>query len=398
MDKNRARNVADLREGVQMNITIDARWIFKEISGVGIYTRELIRHLAALDKVNRYTLLFSDASILKNTISETNIISSPNFSAHLLPYGVFSPSNQLLMPGLLKRQGTHIYHSTNYMIPFLAFPRRRAGQIRCVTTVHDVIPMIFPHHAPKSKKSRLYPIYRRLMLEVGARSDIITTDSNASRNDIISHLHIPDSETKKVRTIYCGVSSQFRPPETRDYDTPTKTILYVGRSDPYKNLSGLIKAYAKAKSLTNIPLKLRIIGPPDKRYPEPMQTAEKFGVKDSIEWTGYMQDSSPVSAYQQADLLVHLSMYEGFGLQVAEAMACGTPVLCSNAASLPEVAGNAAILVDYNDTDGISSKMVEILSKPELAREMSAKGLEQAKKFTWHQTAKETLEIYEQLS
>ncbi len=381
-----------------MNIALDARWIFEEISGIGAYTRELIKNLTQLDRKNSYTLFFNNSSLLQRTAAEINLDSAPNFSTSLLPYSLFSPVNQLLLPALLKKMSIDIFHSTNYMIPLLAFPKNRTGKIKCVTTIHDVIPMIFPHHAPKSKKTRFFPLYKRLMLEVGMRSNIIIADSNASRKDIITHLHIPESKSDKIRTIYCGVAERFQPPQSPTRDQKVKTVLYVGRSDPYKNVTGLITAFAKAKKMIPVPVKLVIAGPQDSRYPEAMQTAGKLGVAQSIEWKGYLPDNELVAIYQQADLLAHPSAYEGFGLQIVEAMSCGTPVLCSNAASLPEVAGNAAIMVDHKDTDQFAAQMVNILTNPELSREMTEKGLLQAKKFTWARTAQETLKIYEQLS
>ena len=123
-----------------------------------------------------------------------------------------------------------------------------------------------------------------------------------------------------------------------------------------------------------------------------------MGVQDAITWTGYVSDEELVVAYQGADVLVHPSRYEGFGLQVAEAMSCGLPVICSNAGGLPEVAGDAAILLDPDNVSGFGQKIVDVLSNESLADEMSKKGLSQAAKFTWQRTAAETLAIYEEIS
>lgn len=401
-----------------MKIAIDARWIFPEISGIGAYTRELIKHLALSDKKNSYILFFDNASVRDRTIAETNLSKAQNFTAQLLSCGVFSIKNQIMLPYILKQNSVDIFHSTNYMIPFLAFPKPKRGKIKCVTTIHDVIPMIFPTHAPKSKKARLYPLYRRLMIEVGARSDAIIADSRASRTDIIKHLRIPPASESKVKTIYCGVSERFCPSEmdgvrpcnidlcsslseNRDkvniQGLTPKTILYVGRTDPYKNLTTLIRAFAEAKKSCHFPITLTIAGSRDNRYPEAMRLATELGIKDAIHWTGYLSDEELVSAYQHADLLVHPSRYEGFGLQVIEAFACGLPVICSNTGSLPEVAGDAAIMVDPDDIHGLSKKIREVFENPSLAKEMSEKGMHQAAKFTWSRTAAETLALYEEI-
>jgi glycosyltransferase involved in cell wall biosynthesis len=389
-----------------MKIAIDARWIFPEISGIGAYTRELIKHLAQIDTANSYIIFFDNQTVMDRTIYETNLVKAKNFSTHLLPFGVFSIKNQFKMAGVLSTLGLDIFHSTNYMIPFFAFPRNRRGKVKCVTTIHDVIPMIFPDHAPKSKKARLFPIYRRLMIEVGVRASAIITDSQASRTDVIKHLCIKEESHPKVRAVYCGVSNQFCPPAGgHRIDEPSstnakkkRTILYVGRSDPYKNLSTLIMAFFSAMKVCPFPMELIIAGPLDQRYPEPAKLTSKLGIESAVRWTGYLSDEQLVETYQQADLLVHPSKYEGFGLQVAEAMACGVPVISSNAGSLPEVGGEAVILLDPNDVNGFTDKIHEVLTNGTIIRDMSSRGIVQAAKFSWSRTARETLSIYEDIA
>ncbi|MDD4870497.1 MAG: glycosyltransferase family 1 protein [Kiritimatiellae bacterium] len=388
-----------------MKIAIDARWIFPEISGIGAYTRELIRHLAKIDTVNSYILFFDNPQVRDRTISETNLSNSRNFSTHLLPFGAFSIKNQILLPGILANSGFDIYHSTNYMIPFFAFPRKTRGKVKCVVTIHDVIPMIFPGHAPKSKKARFFPIYKRLMIEVGIHANAIITDSEASRNDVIKYLRIPENSQTIIKAIHCGVSQQFRPPPGgHKIDEPSplpnrrkRTILYVGRSDPYKNLSTLIMAFFSAIKVCPFPIELVIAGPIDPRYPEAAILTSKLGIENFVKWTGYLSDEQLVETYQNADLLVQPSKYEGFGLQVVEAMACGVPVICSNAGSLPEVTGDAAILLDPEDINGFTDKIHEVLTDRTTIHNMSAKGIEQAGKFSWARTARETFSIYEEM-
>jgi alpha-1,3-rhamnosyl/mannosyltransferase len=383
-----------------MKIAIDARWIFPEISGIGAYTRELIKHLALLDRKNEYVILARNAALRDRTLSETNLKTAPNFSFRIIDCGVFSIWNQLLLPIFLRQNNFDIYHSTNYMIPLLAFPRSGSARTKCVVTIHDVIPMMFPTHAPKSKKARLFPIYRRLMLQIGARANAIITDSNASREDVIMHLQLDVSSKDKVRTVYCGVSDRFQPPPARTQRNgdETRTILYVGRSDPYKNVATLICAFSIARKRAPFPIRLTIAGSPDPRYPEAARLAAELGVQDAIEWTGYIPDAQLVAAYQQSDVLVHPSRYEGFGLQVAEAMACGLPVICSDAGALPEVAGDAAIMLKPDKVQGFAAKILNVLADPILAQQMSEKGQRQAAKFTWDRTAAETLAIYEEIS
>jgi glycosyltransferase involved in cell wall biosynthesis len=380
-----------------MRIAVDARWIFNEISGVGAYTRALIRHLARLDQENEYVLLFNDATLRDRTLREAQIVDAANMLAVDVPCGIFSPRGQFILPGLLRKHGVNIYHSTNYMIPLLAFPKNKQGAITCVVTIHDVIPLLFPEHAPKSKKSRVFPVYRRLMKEIGARADAIITDSKTSAVDVARTLEIPTQNRAKIQHVYCGVAEHFRPNDSRSARSKNdrRQVLFVGRTDPYKNLVHLVEVLAEVIPMLPFPLALTVAGSPDPRYPEAKQVVERLGIGDRVRWTGYITDDALAELYREADVLVHPSRYEGFGLQVAEAMASGLPVICSNAGSLPEVAGDATLIVDPDDSDGLKRDIMRVLTEPGLAASLAAKGLERSKQFTWDKTARETLKIYE---
>jgi glycosyltransferase involved in cell wall biosynthesis len=384
-----------------MRIGIDARWIFSQASGITVYTEELIKALVRLDTENEYVLFFNSRELCEQTFATAHVSEAANFSHRIVPWGVFSPASQFFLPGILTRSGIDVFHSPNYMIPFLAFPKRRPGRIRLVVTIHDVIPLIFPHHAPRSKKSRLFPIYRKVMLESGARADIIVADSNAAMADVVKHLKIGPDREGNVRAIYCGVCDRFSPSGTRakgegssgGSENKPRTVLYVGRPDPYKNCVRLVEAFALAKQRCTFPLDLMIVGPEDERYPEAGQKAAELGIRDAVRWV-YLSDGELVGAYRAAGVVVLPSLYEGFGLPVAEAMACGVPVVCSDRGALPEVAGDAALQVDPENTEAIAAAITRALVEPQLASELSAKGLAQAAKFTWERTARETLRAY----
>jgi glycosyltransferase involved in cell wall biosynthesis len=381
-----------------MKIAIDARWIFPKISGVGTYTLELLREIATLDRSHHFTLVFNDPEIRDRVTADLCLDPAPHFATALLPYGLFSIRNQVLLPLWLHREGFDIYHSTNYLIPLLAFPVSRRGRTHSVATIHDVIPLAIPDHAPKSRKSRMFPLYKRLMIEVGARAQTIITVSHSSRRDIIQHLRIPRVSADKVHVIYNGVSTVFRPPTRHrpdaEYPARTRRLLYVGRMDPYKNVTGLVRILAAVRARSAVPVELVIAGANDPRYPEAMILARELGVSQHIQWTGYLPTDRLLSVYQQADCLVHPSRYEGFGLQIAEAMACGLPVVSSNAASLPEVAGDAAILLPPDDVQGFADHVLRVLTDPALAQSLTARGIAQATKFSWKTAATETLALY----
>ncbi len=380
-----------------MKIVMDARWIFHEISGIGNYTRELLRNFARIDSDNEYLLLFQHADLRDRTFDECGLHDFPNFSAHLVPYGIFSVRNQCALPLLLRKQRADIYHTTNYMMPLLAFSRHGRHRTQCVTTIHDVIPLVFPDAAPNSRKARVFRLFRLLMRDIGARADAILTVSNRSAADIITHLKIKNAS--RVHVIPNGVSENFRPAGGQTYRKDgARSLLYVGRSDPYKNLVMLMRAFARACEKSACPLTLTIAGAPDPRYPEPQQTAEALGVADKVSWTGYISDEALLRLYRESDLLVHPSRYEGFGLQILEAMACGLPVLCSNGGSLPEVAGDAAVVLDANDETGFADSICGILNDPARLADLQARGPARAAMFTWEKTARQTLDIYTKLT
>jgi len=383
-----------------MKIAIDTRWIFPEISGIGAYTRALVSELAAIDTQNEYLLLFDRPEMRERVVSELSLANHANFGSVLLKHGLFSLANQLTTPRVLRRHRVDVFHSSNYMIPFLAFQRNQLGRIGCTVTIHDVIPMIFPHHAPKSRKARLYPIYRALMVYVGHVADHIIADSTVSRQDIIEHLRIQPNRTDRVHTIPCGVSDAYRSLPARQAkpadSEALRTIIYVGRLDPYKNVDTLLRAFAVIRENSPVPVELAIVGAPDPRYPHYPALARELGIEDALRWTGYLSDAELLEVFAHADLLIHPSRYEGFGLQVAEAMAAGIPVISSTGGSLPEVAGNAALMVDPDDTAGFARQALDVLSSSDAWQRLSALGRKQSARFTWRRTAEETLKIYQQ--
>ncbi|NKB25266.1 MAG: glycosyltransferase [Kiritimatiellae bacterium] len=377
-----------------MKIGMDARWIFPHITGIGKYTEELIRYLAQIDDKNEYILFFDNPQTLERTVDVTGIHDKKHFVPYLVSYSVFSLKNQFFLPGLLKKLQIELFHSTNYMIPFRAFKRDRNGAVKCVVTIHDLIPLVFRDHAPKSKKSRMFPLYCKIMNEVGCRAHCIVCPSLATRADILERLHIPPDRHDDVIAIPEAAGEQYAP--ALRIPASGKTIVYVGRFDPYKNVTQLIKAFSEIhRKEPNT--RLRIIGPEDPRYPEAQEQASTFNLEDAIVWQGYLDEQELLKAYQQADVLVLPSRYEGFGLPVLEAMACGTPVVCSNVSSLPEVAGQAAALFDPDDTNQLIETVLRILTDPAWAKELSEKGQKRTSKFTWKRTAALTLQAYERV-
>ena len=366
-------------------IVLDARWIFEELSGIGVYTRELIRQFSDLIEPDRITLLFQSESLRDRTREETGF----PFPAEIMPWGIFSPKGQILLPRRLRLLEAELFHSPNYMIPMRAFPVRRAGPIRCVVTLHDLIPLVVPGYAPRSKKAKLKPVFIQIMRQVIERADRIIAVSQSTQNDLINRLGLDE---QRIDVVYNGVHDHFEPPP---HEAPARRgLLYVGRSDPYKNLVLLIESFARLRAGRFPELTLRIVGPPDPRYPEPEQRAMDLGVREAITWNGYLSDAELVAAYQLAEVAVLPSSYEGFGLPVIEAMACGTPVVCSDRSSLPEIAGGAAEMFDLLDNTSLDAAIARVLENEPVRRELIRSGLERARAFTWRKAAEETLASY----
>ena len=372
-------------------IAIDARWVFRELSGIGRYTLELLKQLGEIGGAYRYLVLVRDAERRGFVEQAAGLAGKANFEFAEVPHGVFSLRGQFAAARRLKEQGVTVYHSTNFMVPLPAFPRRRPHAVKCVCNIHDLIPLVHPEFTPKALKTRFFPVYRALMHEIARRADMVLTGSESAKRDIVRLLQVPEP---RIVVAADGVDARYAPggekPSARG---GPQTVLYVGRSDPYKNLPGLVAVFAQLVR-GGVDARLKIIGPPDARYPEADEAARRLGVADRVERAGYLDDAGLLRAYQEADVLALLSRYEGFGLPVLEAMACGTPVVCSDAASLPEVAGAAARIVAPDDVAGAAAALKSILTEPAEAARLRAAGLAQARKFTWRTAAEAVLRVY----
>jgi len=376
-------------------IAVDARWVFRELSGIGRYTLELLRELGEIGGAFHFLVLVRDAERRAFIAREAGLADRANFEFAELPHGVFSPLGQFAAARLLRERMVDIYHSTNFMIPLPAFPRRRPHAIRCVCNIHDLIPLVHPEFTPRALKTRFYPVYKALMHQIARRVDTVVTGSESARRDIVRLLGIPG---ERIVVAPDGVAAHYGPAgEKPSARGGPKTVLYVGRSDPYKNLPGLVAVFARLVRETGMDVRLRIVGSPDARYPEAGEAARRLGVADRVEWSGYLDEAGLLKAYQEADVLALLSRYEGFGLPVLEAMACGTPIAASQASSLPELGGDAALYFDPYDVPAIVAVIRRICRESGLAEALRARGLAQAARFSWERAADETMALYRRL-
>jgi len=375
-----------------MRIAIDCRWITIDTGGISRHTLNLVEQLSLIDENNQYFLLVDNQKTEEKITKR--IHGGGNFQFIFTKYGTFSLMNQVLLPMMLERKNIQILHSPNFAIPFF-------GNFKKIITIHDLIPYIHPEWFPMSKKTLFFPVFKTILKQTIRRVDKIITNSLYSGRDIKQAFFCQE----KVVSIYNGVESSFQPinqplllAKIKDkYNLSIPFILYVGRQDPSKNIVGLIKTLGQLRK--KIPeISLVILGKKDERYFAPyLLLAEKFGLSDKIFFTGIIPDAELPLMYSLSSVFVFPSLYEGFGLPPLEAMACGCPVVCSNTSSLPEVVGDAGIMVDPNNVDELANAIHRVLMDSHLRKKMIEKGLERTKMFSWKKMAEETLKVYEEV-
>ena len=308
----------------------------------------------------------------------------------------FSLRQQWKVPRLLRVQakscGTRaVYHSSYYLMPY---------RIPCpaLLTIYDTISLTYP----ETVSFRARTLFRlTTMLALRASVGIITI-SDATRRDLETHFTV---DPKRVTTIYLGVDEAFRPRPKQEQENvrvsfrqPGDFLLYFGSNKPHKNLVRLVDAYALLAaqcSRENAMLpSLLIAGAWDDQYPEAKQQVAHHRLGDRIRFLGPIDDADLPALYSAAMAFVFPSLYEGFGLPVLEAMACGVPVACSAASSLPEVAGDAAFYFDPKDVGSIALALRALIGDSALRANLSQRGLQRASEFTWRSTASKTLDLY----
>ncbi len=299
------------------------------------------------------------------------------------------------LPLLCKKRG--------YDVLFLPAANRRAPfWLPCpsVGTVHD---FSSTHVEDKYDKARMFFIKRYTPVLI-RRLNMVLTVSENSKRDIVSFCGIPE---EKVVVTPNGVDLEVYFPQDGSaaldrvqakYAIRSPYILYVSRIEhPGKNHVRLINAFSRLKAKTKIPHQLVLAGTPWGRVEEVYEAAARSDYTEDISFIGFVDGSDLPSLYCAADLFVFPSLYEGFGMPILEAMACGTPVLCSNVSSMPEVAGDAALLFDPHDEDDICRSMEKILVDDDLRREFVQKGLARSALFSWSSAARTTLDVINQV-
>ena len=346
--------------------------LFDKPTGIATYAQNVIKSLASLDP----TLL--SARSLDN-------FKQYAIAANMTPQeGSLGHFRRLLwtqfeLPKIYRHLQADLIYSPIPEAPLYS-------QSRYVVMAHDLIPLRFPR-----RTSPLTNYFRYVVPLVLQQAEHIICNSQATAKDLSDFYGIPAS---KITPILLGYDSKnFYPRKTTAYfDRPY--FLYLGRQDPYKNIAGLIEAFAAISSQDYY---LAIAGSTDPRFtPLLQQQALELGISDRVLWLDYLDYRELPVIISGAVALVFPTFWEGFGLPVLEAMACGTPVITSNIASLPEIAGDAAILIDPYSNAAITSAMKDLAKDDEMRSQLSKLSIQQAQKFSWSKTGEATKEVLEQ--
>lgn len=363
---------------------LDARTATEHFPGIGRYVINLTRELASLLRAKEQLFLLCDPA--SSYWSNPGEIAPGAIQLLDVPSSCFSLRQQWVIPHILRQVGANLYHSTYYLMPY-------RPSVPTLLTVYDLIPLLFPEYV--SFRARLFFRYATaLALRVVSH---VLTISETTRRDLLSTFPLP---AQKVTAIPLAADPQFYPrlpseiQAVRDqYALPERYALYVGINKPHKNLARLVEAWAKLQPLS---LSLVVAGVWDWRYPEPRQRAQALGLEQSILWLGPVPESALPALYSGATVFVFPSLYEGFGLPVLEAMACGVPIVCSNTSSLLEIGDTAIRFFDPTSVEDICAALQEVLTDASLRMELRERGLTQAAQFSWQRTAQRTLELYAQ--
>ncbi len=281
-----------------------------------------------------------------------------------------------------------LLHGFAYALPLIS-------HIPTVVTVHDLTFILFPEAFPQSKQRYLSYITARSCRQ----ARVVIADSQATARDLQRYLNVPAA---KIQVIYTGVDDRYQllPAEQvsayrQRQGWPQRFILMVGTLEPRKNHLLLIEAYARYRQNARHPLPLLIGGGKGWHFQHIFQQVQALGLEDDVRFLGFVPWEELPWLYNAATLFVYPSLYEGFGLPVAEAMRCGLPVITSNVSSLPEVAGDAALTVNPKDVDALAVAMLHLLEEaPERLQTMRTRGIHQAARFTWERTAAQTADVY----
>lgn len=360
-----------MKIGIDISVLND-----KQKTGIGVYTYELIKALLEVNQEDQFVLFGISTFETRNYLKNIEYKKYPNvrLAIYSIPAKAFRTTfllwQTLNWPTIEKLIGpVDIFHNFNWYFP----PQ---GKGKRVATVFDMTPILYPEwHQEKTVQ-----LDRLRLKRIKENADLVVTISQNSKKDFLQF-----APQARVEVVYPASSLQFKPASNSGY------ILSVGTLEPRKNLVTLIKAYLES-GLKN---KLVLAGGAGWGSSEIFELAKKY--PDKIEIRGFIKDEDLPDLYHGAVCLVYPSFYEGFGIPVLEALASGVPVICSNTSSLPEAGGDAPLYIDPNSKDSLKKALIKVVTDESLRKKMIAKGLKQAKKFSWEKSAGKLNQLYQQL-
>ena len=362
-----------------MKIAIDISSAVKpERTGMANSILNLVKAISEVDRGNEYSLCCR-LSRLKHYRYLPHI-DKDNFHLKIIqePFNLFFPKK------------IDIFHSGGTRLPNYRIAKT-------IVTIPDVLLLLSDEYASKEYREKKLKRY----YESAQRATRIKTVSHFSKREIMEHLNVPE---EKVDVIHHGIDERYFPRSTEEvkgirkkYGLDRDYIFYVGIITKRKNVVRMLKSFFLASNQVKRDYELVMAGRFSLGKEEFLKTMDDLSLRQKVKLLGYVPANDLPALYTGAQLLFFPSLYEGFGNPVLEAMACGTPVITSNLSSLPEVAGDAALLVDPYDTEALASSLVKLLEDSSLRNELKERGLKQAENFSWRKAAMEMIEVYNKL-
>ena len=381
-----------------MRVAINGWFMGQPGTGSGQYLRGLLSALANVISEHEWLLVVPSSRFELSSLSlDLQIL--------ILPSRLWSGDlgkvlfEQIAFPWVCRRLKADVGH-----VPYWGSPLR--SPVPVVVTVHDLIPLLLPAY----RGGPLVRLYTRLAATSARRAALVLTDSLASKADIEAHLGVP---AERVRCVYLAAGGDFQPQPTAEdgairarYGLPLRYVLYLAGHDVRKNVAGLVHAFAEVASADDdvalaiggeLPAVARRSSWTRGKSPlyDPRPLVESLGLQGRVRFLGAVADEDRAALYRGAACAAFVSRYEGFGLPVLEALSSGTPLVTSNTSSLPELVGDAGFSVDPDDTNSIAGAILSCLVDQSLASDLRVRGPRQAARFTWSQTARDTLAAYE---